>query len=49
MFLLQLFEFHKKNVPDDDQEKKVMAKNLLKFKVSLQQYTNALMLDNVTM
>ena len=45
---LQLYEFHKKEIPDGDDDKEEFATKLMKYSVSLQQYQTALSLDNIT-
>ena len=48
-FSIQVYEFHKREIPDDDEEKGKMVTTLMQFKVSLQQYRKAIAMDNVTM
>lgn len=46
---LQLYNFHKKEIPEDPDEKKEMVAELMKFNVSLVQYRSAMEMANVTM
>jgi len=40
--IIQLYEFHKNKIPDDNEGKEEFARALFKFKTSLQQYRSAL-------
>lgn len=46
---MQLYEFHKKEVPLDAQQREDLMEKLLKFNVSIKQYEEALKLPNITM
>ena len=46
--LFQLYEFQRKEVPEDAAEKEEMMKKLLKFQVTFSQYKNAFEMDNIT-
>ena len=48
-FCIQLFEFHKKEVPDDEDEKVTFVETLMTFGVSLQQYTSSLAMEAINM
>ena len=47
--ILQLYEFHKSEVPETQQEKEEFAVKLNTFGVSLSQYASTLEMDNITM
>ena len=44
-----MYEFEKLDVPTDTEIKSVFIENLMKFEVSLQQYKNAIDMEEVTM
>ena len=46
--ILQLYEFHKNEVPETQEEKEEFAEKLNKFGVSISQYASTLEMDNVT-
>ena len=48
-YLLQLFEFHKKGIPADDDEKAAFAEVLMSYGVSLQQYSSALAMEPISL
>lgn len=45
---MQLYEFHKREVPEDEEEEVEFIEKLMNFKVSLQQYKAALEMDNMS-
>lgn len=49
LLYLQLYEFHKSEVPETQQEKEEFAVKLNAFGVSFSQYASTLEMDNITM
>ena len=48
-FVVQLYEFHKRPVPEDSEEKKAFVASLMEFGVSLKQYNDAFAMKDITM
>ena len=48
-FFIQLYEFHKRFVPEDSEEKKAFVTSLMDFGVSLKQYNDAFAMNNIRM
>jgi len=46
---IQLYEFHKNPVPEQDADKKRFAAKLMEFGVSLKQYREALSMREITL
>ena len=46
---VQLYEFHKRPVPEDSEEKQAFVTSLMEFGVSLKQYKDAFAMNNITM
>ena len=46
---MQLYELYKKEIPTEQWEREEFAINLMKYEVSLQQYEDAFVLENITM
>ena len=47
--IIQLYEFHKKPVPEDSEEKKAFVTKLMEFGVSIKQYNDAFAMKDITM
>lgn len=47
-YLIQIYVFHKAEIPDDEDEKEEFSEKLASFGVSLAQYRNAFEMDNFT-
>ena len=45
---VQLYEFHKREIPNDPEEKAKFMETLLKFNVSIKQYEEAFKMPNIT-
>ena len=48
-YLMQLFEFHKKDIPADEDEKAAFAEVLMSYGVSLQQYSSVLAMEPISL
>lgn len=46
---MQLYEFHKSDIPEDVDQRAELIEKLLKFNVSLKLYQESLKLPNITM
>ena len=46
---MQMYQFEKVEIPSDSEEAAVLAEKLMKFGVSLMQYTSAIKVEDVTM
>ena len=49
MIWIQLYEFHKNPVPEQDADKKRFAAKLMEFGISLKQYQEALSMREITL
>ena len=49
IIIVQLYEFHKRPIPEDSEEKKTFVTSLMEFGVSVKQYNDAFAMKNITM